>query len=144
MRLRGIRVGVGTDGAASNNRLDVMNEMRMAALLAKVASGDASMIKAAEALEMATIDGARALGLDAHIGSITAGKSADLAAVEFSSVETLPCFDPVSHLAYAAGREHVSHVWVAGSPRLIERQLQGIDEEDLRDKAAWWQKRLSL
>jgi 5-methylthioadenosine/S-adenosylhomocysteine deaminase len=144
MRLRGIRVGVGTDGAASNNRLDVMNEMRMAALLAKVASGDASMIKAAEALEMATIDGARALGLDAHIGSITAGKSADLAAVELSSVETLPCFDPVSHLAYAAGREHVSHVWVAGSPRLIERQLQGIDEEDLRDKAAWWQKRLSL
>jgi 5-methylthioadenosine/S-adenosylhomocysteine deaminase len=143
MRLRGIRVGVGTDGAASNNRLDVMSEIRTAALLAKVTSGDASMMKAVEALEMATIEGARALGLDAHIGSITAGKSADLAAVELSSLETLPCFDPVSHLAYAAGRENVSHVWVAGSSRLAERRLQGIDEDDLRDKAAWWQKRLS-
>jgi 5-methylthioadenosine/S-adenosylhomocysteine deaminase len=143
MTLRGIRVGVGTDGAASNNRLDVMNEMRTAALLAKVASGDASMIKAVEALEMATIQGARALGLDEHIGSITPGKWADLAAVELSSVETLPCFDPVSHLVYAAGRENVSHVWIAGSARLSERRLAGIDEQDLRDKALWWQKRLS-
>jgi 5-methylthioadenosine/S-adenosylhomocysteine deaminase len=144
MHLRGIRVGVGTDGAASNNRLDVLGEMRTAALLAKVSSGDASLMKAAEALEMATIEGARALGLEAHIGSIAAGKSADLAAVELSSVETLPCFDPVSHLAYAAGREHVTHVWVAGTARLAERRLHGIDEGDLRDKAAWWQKRLSL
>jgi 5-methylthioadenosine/S-adenosylhomocysteine deaminase len=143
MKLRGIRVGVGTDGAASNNRLDVMTEMRTAALLAKVSSGDASMIKAMEALEMATIDGARALGLDEHIGSIAPGKWADLAAVELSSVETLPCFDPVSHLVYAAGRENVSHVWIAGSPRLVERRLAGIDEQDLRDKALWWQKRLS-
>jgi 5-methylthioadenosine/S-adenosylhomocysteine deaminase len=143
MKLRGIRVGVGTDGAASNNRLDVMTEMRTAALLAKVSSGDASMIKAMEALEMATIDGARALGLDEHIGSIAPGKWADLAAVELSSVETLPCFDPVSHLVYAAGRENVSHVWIAGSPRLAGRRLAGIDEQDLRDKALWWQKRLS-
>jgi 5-methylthioadenosine/S-adenosylhomocysteine deaminase len=143
MKLRGIRVGVGTDGAASNNRLDVMTEMRTAALLAKVSSGDASMIKAMEALEMATIDGARALGLDEHIGSIAPGKWADLAAVELSSVETLPCFDPVSHLVYAAGRENVSHVWIAGSARLSERRLAGIDEQDLRDKALWWQKRLS-
>jgi 5-methylthioadenosine/S-adenosylhomocysteine deaminase len=143
MKLRGIRVGVGTDGAASNNRLDVMTEMRTAALLAKVSSGDASMIKAMEALEMATIDGASALGLDEHIGSIAPGKWADLAAVELSSLETLPCFDPVSHLVYAAGRENVSHVWIAGSPRLVERRLAGIDEQDLRDKALWWQKRLS-
>jgi 5-methylthioadenosine/S-adenosylhomocysteine deaminase len=143
MRMRGIRVGVGTDGAASNNRLDVMTEMRTAALLAKASSGDASLVKAIEALEMATIDGARALGLDAQIGSIAAGKFADLAAVELSSLETLPCFDPVSHLVYAAGREHVSHVWVAGKPRLAERRLIGLDEQDLRDKAVWWQKRLS-
>jgi 5-methylthioadenosine/S-adenosylhomocysteine deaminase len=143
MKLRGIRVGIGTDGAASNNRLDVMTEMRTAALLAKVSSGDASRVKAIEALEMATLEGARALGLDDRIGSIAPGKSADLAAVELSSVETLPCFDPVSHLVYAAGRENVSHVWVAGSPRLVERRLSGIDEEDLRDKAIWWQKRLS-
>ena len=143
MKRRGIRVGVGTDGAASNNRLDVMTEMRTAALLAKAMSGDASTIKAIEALEMATLDGARALGLDEHIGSITVGKWADLAAVELSSLETLPCFDPVSHLVYAAGRENVSHVWIAGSPRLAERRLAAIDEQDLRDKALWWQKRMS-
>jgi 5-methylthioadenosine/S-adenosylhomocysteine deaminase len=143
MKLRGIRVGIGTDGAASNNRLDMMNETRTAALLAKVTSGDASRVKAVEALEMATLEGARALGLDAHIGSIEAGKWADLAAVELSSLETLPCFDPVSHLVHAAGREHVTHVWIAGSPRLEERRLAGIDEQDLRDKALWWQKRIA-
>jgi 5-methylthioadenosine/S-adenosylhomocysteine deaminase len=143
MRLRGIRVGVGTDGAASNNRLDVMTEMRTAALLAKVSSGDASTVKAIEALEMATIEGARALGLDEHIGSITPGKWADLAAVELSSVENLPCYDPVSHLVYAAGRENVSHAWVAGSARLAERRLVGLDEQDIRDKALWWQKKIA-
>ena len=143
MRSRGIRVGVGTDGAASNNRLDVMTEMRTAALLAKGVSGDASVVDAAEALEMATLQGARALGLDAHIGSIAAGKSADLAAVELSSLETLPCFDPVSHLVYAAGREHVTHVWVEGKARLADRRLPGLDEQDLHDKARWWAKRLS-
>ena len=140
---RGIRVGVGTDGAASNNRLDMMTEMRTTALLAKVASGEASTLNAFEALEMATLDGARALGLDGETGSIVPGKWADLAAVELSSLETLPCFDPVSHLVYAAGREHVSHVWVAGRARLAQRRLVGLDEEDLRDKAIWWQKRLS-
>jgi 5-methylthioadenosine/S-adenosylhomocysteine deaminase len=143
MRERGIRVGVGTDGAASNNRLDVMTEMRTAALLAKVTSGDASRLKAIEALEMATLDGARALGLDGRIGSIEPGKLADLAAVELSSPETLPCFDPVSHLVYAAGREHVTHTWVGGAARLADRRLVDIDEQDLRDKAMMWQKRLS-
>jgi 5-methylthioadenosine/S-adenosylhomocysteine deaminase len=142
MRRRGIRVGIGTDGAASNNRLDSLGEMRTAALLAKGASGDAAVVSAADALEMATIEGARALGLDDGIGSIEAGKWADLAAVELSSIETLPCFDPVSHLAYAAGRENVSHVWVAGEPRLEGRKLVGLDEQDLRDKALWWRQRL--
>lgn len=143
MRRRAIRVGVGTDGAASNNRLDMMTEMRTAALLAKVASGEASTLNAFEALEMATLDGARALGIDGETGSIVPGKWADLAAVELSSLEALPCFDPVSHLVYAAGREHVSHVWVAGRVRLAQRRLAGLDEEDLRDRAVWWQKRLS-
>lgn len=143
MRRRGIRVGLGTDGAASNNRLDVMGEMRTAALLAKGTSGDAATVSAADALEMATLEGARALGLEAGIGSIERGKWADLAAVELSSVETLPCFDPVSHLVYAAGREHVTHAWVAGETRLDERRLVTLDEQDLRDKALWWRKRLS-
>jgi len=143
MRKRGIRVGVGTDGAASNNRLDMFTEMRTAALIAKAASGDASVIPAAEALEMATIEPARALGLEDRIGSIAPGKSADLVAVELSSPETLPCYDPVSHLVYAAGREHVTHSWVDGRLRLNERKLTDIDERDLEDKARWWQKRLS-
>ncbi|MGZ5099056.1 MAG: TRZ/ATZ family hydrolase [Usitatibacter sp.] len=143
MRARGIRVGVGTDGAASNNRLDAMTEMRTTALLAKAASGDASAVSAADALQMATLDGARALGLEGEIGTIEPGKSADLAAVELSSLETLPCYDPVSHLVYAAGREHVTHVWVAGEARLIQRRLLGLDEQDLRDKATWWQRRLA-
>jgi 5-methylthioadenosine/S-adenosylhomocysteine deaminase len=143
MRKRGIRVGLGTDGAASNNRLDPWTEMRTAALLAKGASGDASVVGAAEALEMATLEGARALGLDKDIGSIEKGKLADLAAVELSSLETLPLFDPVSHLVYAAGREHVTHVWVGGQARLSGRKLSGIDETDLRDKARWWQRKLT-
>ena len=143
MRRRGINVGVGTDGAASNNRLDVMTEMRTAALLAKGASGDAAAVGAAEALEMATLGGARALGLDRQIGSIAPGKSADLAAVELSSLETLPRFDPVSHLVYAAGREHVTHVWVEGRARVAGRRLIGIDEDDLRTKVLWWQERLA-
>ncbi|HSN22098.1 MAG TPA: TRZ/ATZ family hydrolase [Usitatibacter sp.] len=143
LRSRGVRVGVGTDGAASNNRLDVLTEMRNAALLAKVTSGDASELGALEAIEMATLAGARALGLEDRIGSIVPGKSADLAALELDSVETLPCFDAASHLVYAAGREHVTHVWVEGKPRLAERRLQGLDEQDLRDRATWWQGRIA-
>ncbi len=143
MRARGISVGVGTDGAASNNRLDVMTEMRTAALLAKGASGDAAVVDAHAALEMATLAGARAMGLGAEIGSIEPGKSADLAAIDLASTETLPCFDPVSHLVYAAGREHVTHVWVAGELRLEERRLATLDERDLHEKAIWWQSRIS-
>jgi 5-methylthioadenosine/S-adenosylhomocysteine deaminase len=143
MQSRGIVVGLGTDGAASNNRLDVMTEMRTAALLAKGASGDAAAVDAHAALRMATLDGATAIGLEAQIGSIEPGKWADLAAVELDSTETLPLFDPVSHLVYAAGREHVTHVWVAGEPRLEEGRLVRLDERDLHDKARWWQSRIS-
>jgi len=142
MRGRGIRVGLGTDGAASNNRLDILTEARTAALLAKAASGDAAAVPAMEALEMATIQPARALGLDDRIGSIAAGKAADLTAVELSSLETLPCYDPLSHVVYAAGREHVTHVWIGGRKRLDGRKLVDIDERGLEDKARWWQKRL--
>ncbi len=143
MRKRGITVGFGTDGAASNNRLDPWTEMRTAALLAKAASADAASVGASEALEMATMHGARALGLDRDIGSIEKGKLADLAAVELSSVETLPCFDPISHLVYTAGREHVTHAWVAGEARLAERRLTTLDERDLQTKAEWWRSKLA-
>ena len=143
MRSRGIRVGVGTDGAASNNRLDVMNEMRTAALLAKGASGDAAAVGAHEAIEMATLAGAQALGLGDRIGSIEPGKWADLAAVELSSLETVPMYDAASHVVYSAGREHVSHAWVAGRMLLDERRLTTLDERDLHEKAAWWHSRIS-
>jgi 5-methylthioadenosine/S-adenosylhomocysteine deaminase len=142
MRARGVRVGIGTDGAASNNRLDMMTEMRTAALLAKVQSGDASAVGAFDALEMATLEGARALGLDGEIGSIEPGKRADLAAVELSSLDTLPSYHPMSDLVYSAGREHVTHVWVDGEPRLEENRLVGLDTGDLRDRARWWQEKL--
>jgi 5-methylthioadenosine/S-adenosylhomocysteine deaminase len=143
MRKRGIRVTLGTDSAASNNRLDVMTEMRTAALLAKGTSADASVVPAAEALEMATLEGARAIGLERDIGSIESGKWADLTAIELDSVETRPCYDPVSHLVYAAGREHVTHVWVAGEARVRERALQGLDEGDVVGKAQWWRSKMS-
>jgi 5-methylthioadenosine/S-adenosylhomocysteine deaminase len=143
MRARGINVGLGTDSAASNNRLDLFTEMRTAALLAKGTSGDAAAVDAASALRMATLDAARALGMEGDIGSIEAGKLADLAAVELASLETLPCFDPVSHLVYCAGREHVTHVWVGGRPRVEQRRLVGLDEGDLRSRAAWWRAKLS-
>ena len=142
MKGRGIVVGLGTDGAASNNRLDVMTEMRTAALLAKGASGDASVVDAHTALRMATLDGAIGMGLENEIGSIEPGKWADLAAVELDSTETLPLFDPVSHLVYAAGREHVTHVWVGGEARLEGRRLVNLDEHDLHEKARWWQSRI--
>ena len=142
MRRRGIRVGLGTDGAASNNRLDMLQEARTAAMLAKVANEDAAVVPAHEALEMVTIEPARALGLAGRIGSIAPGKAADLAAVELSSPEALPCYDPLSHLVYAAGREHVTHAWIDGRARLQERKLVGIDERGLEEKARWWQKRL--
>jgi 5-methylthioadenosine/S-adenosylhomocysteine deaminase len=143
MLRRGINLGLGTDGAASNNRLDVLSELRLSALLAKGASGDARVLGAHEALRLATLGGARALGLDAAIGSIAPGKRADLAAVELSTPEALPCFDPVSHLAYVAGREHVTHVWVDGVARLAGRTLSGIDEDDIRDKVSWWKQRIT-
>jgi 5-methylthioadenosine/S-adenosylhomocysteine deaminase len=143
MRSRGIRVGLGTDGAASNNRLDLLTEARTAALVAKAASNDAAAMPAAEALRMMTAQPAAALALEGRIGSIAKGKAADLAAVELSSLETLPCYDPVSHLVYAAGRENVTHVWIDGRIRLDGRKLVDIDERDLEDKARWWQKRLA-
>jgi 5-methylthioadenosine/S-adenosylhomocysteine deaminase len=111
---RGINVAIGTDGAASNNRLDLFSEIRLASLLAKVATGDAAALAAASVLRMATRGGAAALGLDARIGTLAPGKEADVVAVELSGLETIPVYDPVSHLVNVAGREHVTDVWVGG------------------------------
>jgi 5-methylthioadenosine/S-adenosylhomocysteine deaminase len=144
----GVNVGLGTDGAASNNRLDMFTEMRLAALFSKAVTENATSIPAAQALEMATINGARALGLDHQIGSIEVGKLADLTAVRIADVETLPCFDPLSHLIYACGREHVSHVWVAGDLRFERASQQAglyanIEPNELKEIALLWQSKLN-
>src|SRR5216684_1191470 len=140
---RGINVGIGTDGAASNNRLDLFQEMRTAALLAKAVGNDAQAMPAHQALAAATLHGARALGLEASIGSIAPGKLADLCAVAFDEPELAPCYDPVSHLVYSAGREHVSHVWVAGEPRVREKQLVGFENRGLNNRVLLWQNKLA-
>ncbi|MDX9884807.1 TRZ/ATZ family hydrolase [Thauera sp.] len=139
----GLRVGLGTDGAASNNRLDLIQEMRHAALLAKLGSMDASALPAHAALRMATLAGARALGLGDRIGSIESGKFADLCAVDFGTLDCQPCFEPVSHLVYVAGREHVSHVWVNGETRVDKGiRLLHINDSELLQLASVWQTRL--
>lgn len=138
----GVNIGIGTDGAASNNRLDLFSEMRLAALLAKGAGGDPQIMPAHRALEAATMGGARALGMQDKIGSITAGKFADLTAVDLSTPELTPCYDPVSHLVYAAGREHVTDVWVGGVRRVANRALIDIDEAALCTRANHWKNRL--
>jgi len=140
---QGVNIGLGTDGASSNNRLDMFAEMRLAALLAKGSSGDAAALPASQALEMATINAARALGLDNKLGSIEQGKMADLAAVRIADPETMPCFDPLSHLVYAAGREHVSHVWVAGELRYQQGIFANIEAQELKEIASVWQGKLN-
>jgi 5-methylthioadenosine/S-adenosylhomocysteine deaminase len=137
-----VNIGLGTDGAASNNRLDLFQEMRLAALLAKGQSGRAETINAHQALRMATLAGAQALGLDARIGSIEAGKAADLCAVCFDDPCLVPCYDPVSHLVYAAGREHVSDVWVAGQIRVKNNKLYENNENELIQLAVLWQNKI--
>ena len=144
----GINIGLGTDGAASNNRLDLFAEMRLAALLAKGQSGDATVISAHEALRMATINGAKALGLDDKIGSIEIGKLADLAAVKMSDIAMQPCFDVVSHLVYVAGREQVSHVWVNGylkyhKPINNAGVYSNIEPQELDDIINKWQDKVA-
>src|SRR5574340_1231834 len=139
----GVNLGLGTDGAASNNRLDLFAEMRLAALLAKGVSGDAAALPAAAALKMATLDAARALNLDGRIGSIAIGKRADLVAVDLHGLSGQPVFDPVSHLVYVAGREHVTHVWVDGRMKLSDRRLVDLDIGDLTARAAYWRTKLA-
>jgi 5-methylthioadenosine/S-adenosylhomocysteine deaminase len=139
----GINVGLGTDGAASNNRLDILNEIRLATLLAKAQAGDAQVVPAHQALRMATLNAAEALGLGKITGSIEPGKSADLCAVCMDSIEMSPCYDPVSHLAYVAGREDVSQVWVHGRLLVDGRQLVHLDSIALSRKAEEWRTRIS-
>ncbi len=141
MLAAGVNVALGTDGAASNNRLDIFQAMREAALLAKVSTGNAAALPAHQVLRMATLNGACALGLEARIGSIEPGKAADLCAVALDSVLHTPCHDPIGHLAYVGGREGVSHVWVAGKLRVDAARLCSLEEADLLRISRLWQNR---
>lgn len=140
---KGVNVALGTDGAASNNRLDIFAEMRLAALLAKGVTGDASVLPAHQALAMATIHGAKALGLDHKIGSIEVAKLADLTAVRLDDIATAPYYDPISHLIYCCGREHVTHTWVAGELRYSDGIYANIEPNELKEIVNVWQPKLS-
>ncbi len=139
---KGVNVGLGSDGAASNNRLDIFAEMRLSLLLAKGLSEDATVIPAHQALEMATINAAKAMGLEEKIGSIEIGKLADITAVRLNESIINPCYDPVSHLVYTCGREHVSHTWVAGELRYSNGLFANIEPLELKEIINTWQKKL--
>lgn len=138
----GVNVAFGTDGAASNNRLDVLAEMRLAALLAKAVAQDAAALPAHLALRMATLNGARALGLHSRIGSLEIGKAADMTALRLDSPEVSPCYDAVSQIVYSAGREHVSHVWVAGKLLVQDGALVHLEPGALQKTIAVWNNKL--
>ncbi len=138
-----INVALGTDSAASNNNLDMVGEMRTAALLAKGVSNDAKAVPAAAALRMATLAGAKALGLDANIGSLQIGKSADVTAIDLNILETLPSYNPISQIVYAANRDQVTDVWVAGRRLLQSRKLTTLDRESLKHTIVQWAEKLA-
>ncbi len=136
----GVNLALGTDGAASNNDLDLFGELRTAALLGKGVAGDAAALPAARVLRMATLNGARALGLATDIGSLEPGKAADIVAVDFGQLESAPVYHPISQLVYATGRHQVSDVWIAGRQLLANRQLTTLDSDELLQRAQRWQR----
>jgi 5-methylthioadenosine/S-adenosylhomocysteine deaminase len=139
---RGINVALGTDGAASNNDLDMLGEMRTAALLAKMNSGNATTLPADAALAMATINGARALGIADETGSLVAGKSADMVCIDLSAPACQPVHNPLSQLVYSATRDQVSDVWVAGRQLYNEHSYTDMDETEIIERANVWQTRM--
>ncbi|MCG8911192.1 TRZ/ATZ family hydrolase [Pseudomonas sp. DP-17] len=139
----GVNVAIGTDGAASNNDLDLLGETRTAALLAKAVAGQATALDAHRALRMATLNGARALGMEQETGSLELGKSADITAFDLSGLAQQPVYEPVSQLIYASGRDCVRHVWVGGKQLLDNGKLTRLDEERLIAVAGEWGRRIA-
>lgn len=135
----GVNVALGTDGAASNNDLDMFGEMQLAAMVAKAVAENPSAVPAETALEMATINSAQAMGLDHLLGSIEIGKQADITAVSMDSLSTTPVNNPLSHLVYATGASHVSHVWCGGKALLSAGELVTLDLAFIKEKAEYWQ-----
>ena len=163
LRRAGANVALGTDGTCSNNTLDMVAEMKLAALLAKAEAKDAAAMPAIEAIRMATLNGAKALGLESKIGGVVrslsvaapgpclltrrlwqvAGKEADLIAINLDTVESLPMYDVVSHLVYTITRDQVTDVWVSGRRLLQGRELTTIDEGAVKATAVEWQKKVA-
>jgi len=139
-----INIALGTDSAASNNNLDLLAESRTAALLAKGYSGDPCALNAFQALEMLTINAARALGESHRLGSVETGKLADLCAIHMDSLQTAPMYDVISHLVYAASSQQVSHVWVGGRMLLQDAQFLHMDVDDIIGRADYWAERIKL
>ena len=137
-----VNVAIGTDGAASNNDLDMFSEMRTAAMLAKACSGDAAAVPAYQALQMATINGAKAMGLDQKIGTLEVGKCADITAVRLDSLNTMPLYNPVSQLVYSTQSNQVSHVWINGKLLLDNGELTSLNVRNIREQTLVWQQRL--
>jgi len=143
LRRAGVNLAVGTDGCASNNDLDMFDEIRTAALLAKAVASDATALNAASALHVATLGGAKAIGMADLIGSIEIGKQADLVCVDMCSIETQPMYNVISQLVYSCGRQQVSDVWIAGVAKLEQGQLLSMDSIALKQKAKHWHQRIS-
>ena len=143
LRQAGVNVALGTDGAASNNDVDMLGELHTAALLAKGVAGAADALPADAALAMATLNGARALGLEQLTGSLVTGKQADMIAVDLSALETRPVFDPIAQLIYAGGREQITHTWVAGRCLMSDRQLLTLNTSRILRDTDTWQENLN-
>ena len=140
----GANVALGTDGAASNNDLSMLGEMHTASLLGKAVASDATAISAHTTLEMATLRGARCLGLDSQVGSLEVGKEADVVAVDLSDVRTQPIYHPVSQLVYSASAQQVSDVWVGGRQLLHDRELLTMDLGEVSATAERWCARIGV
>jgi 5-methylthioadenosine/S-adenosylhomocysteine deaminase len=138
----GINVALGTDGAASNNDLDMIGEMRTAAFLGKITANDPKAMPALKALKMATLHGAKALGIEQKTGSLTPGKAADFIAIDMNHIETQPIYHPVSQIVYATPRSQVTDVWVNGQQLLKNRELTTLNVKELLEKAQVWRNKI--
>ena len=140
----GINVALGTDGAASNNDLNMLGEMRSAAFLAKLTTQNPATLPTQNVLRMATLNGAKALGLDHIIGSLKVGKAADFIAINLDEIETVPTYHPDSHIINAASRHQVTDVWVAGKQLMKNRELLTLNEKEIKAKVKYWQDKIGV